>query len=123
MKTDSILNKNQVIGLAAYAAVLPASLLLEPHVGSWLFVAGSLISLPLTPIGFVAFWAAINFGEVAAFFTTWAVNFFQGWLMLAPYIAKNKRQGKKAKPLMRFSIPIITAIAAMIVVLATLAQF
>lgn len=88
MPAKWVLNKKQVFGLAVYAAILPTSLLLSSVVGSWIFVVGSLVSLPLAPLGFLVFWGAVGIGGVAAFFVTWLFNFFQGWLMLASLVAR-----------------------------------
>ena len=110
MQVKWTLNTNQVAGLAIYALILPASMLLSALVGPWLFVVGALVSLPLTPLGFVVSWGTSSYGSVTAFFATWFFNFLQGWLMLAPYVAKKNRQGLEPKSFKRFAIPILAAI-------------
>ena len=102
MKVKWTLNYKQLLGVAVYSAILPASLLAVPFVGSWVLSAGAIISLPLAPIGFVIFWGALAKGKVFAFAVTWAVNFFQAWLMLAQYVA---RKNKKALAVLNASTP------------------
>ncbi len=114
MQVKWTLNKKQVVGLAAYAAILPASMLLSAKFGSWLFLVGALVSLPLAPLGFIVFWLASRTGIVAvAFFATWFFNFLQGWFMLAPHVARMNRQGLEPKSFKRFAIPVL-AVAVLI---------
>jgi hypothetical protein len=116
MQVKWTLNRKQVAGLAAYAAILPASMHLSAQVGSWLFLLGVLVSLPFAPLGFIVFWAASSTKISAiAFFATWIFNFLQGWLMLAPYVARMNNEGLEPKSFKRFAIPVL-AVAILILV-------
>ena len=121
MEVKWTLERKQLVGIMLYAAILPASLLAMPFLGDWLLMIGTLISLPLAPFGFVAFWFFVTAGGKAlAFFATWLVNFFVAWLLVVQYIGHKKRNKIKTGALKHIAVSIVAAIVFIIVVTAAL---
>ena len=91
------LNANQIIGIALYAALAPASLFLMSanFPGSQVLATVTLIStLPFWPLAAVSVQAASVLGNVLVFaFTAWAVTFLQAWIALILLHARAAKKG------------------------------
>ncbi len=95
MEIDWTLNKSHVLGLIAYAGILPLALVASADFGEWILLIGALVSLPLAPVGFMAFWGGTSVSIPFAFFVTWLVNILLGWVMLVQYATKKRNKGEE----------------------------
>jgi hypothetical protein len=109
-----------MLWLSLYTAILPAALLAVPLVGDWSLMVGTLVSLPLAPFGFVAFWCSVTVGgKLFAFFFTWLFDFGLAWLLVAQYVGYQRKRGAKVSIVKHVALR--TAAALLFVVLVMVA--
>lgn len=93
MVIEWTLGKKHVLGLIACASILPVALVASAAFGSWVLLVGMLVSLPLAPIGFMAFRGGTSVSIPFACLLAWVFNILQGWVVLIQYVATTKVKG------------------------------
>ena len=86
------LSVQQFFWLVLYAAVFPFSLFVAPSFDNWVFTVGALISLPLLPLGVLAYWGLpSSLDQNVVLLLIWLINFLLAYPMFVQYRAYRSR--------------------------------
>jgi hypothetical protein len=111
------LSSQQFFWLALYAAIFPIGVLVAPTIGNWTFTVSALISLPLLPLGGLAYMGLTSFTDPNfALLFTWLFNLLLAWPMYVQYRAYKARKSSGSKAVV-YSVLRIVAIVVTLVLL------